>query len=476
MAMADGFSQTVGHPVLVNLHATAGVGNALGNLFTAYRNRTPLVVLAGQQPRSLLVGRPYLAGETPATFPQPYVKWSVEPHRAADVPELLAQAIRIAAQPPSGPTFISVPADDWDAVAAPVRTRSIESGFVASAAVLRGVAAALDEAVSPLLVTGAGVDREGAWPDMIALAQRLRAPVWGSPLAGRASFPEDHPLYQGSLPPIRQRIAEILDGHDTVVVVGAPLFTYHLPSDGELQPAGQRLFHLTEDPHEAAAAQAGMSILTTLKPALRALTGMVASTTRPLPAPRGPHPVPGPSDPLTGDYVLHALARVLPDRAIVVEEAPSHRPALQRHVPITRSGGYYTTASGGMGFGLPAAVGVALAGAGDRVVAVLGDGAAEFSIQALWTAARFALPITFIVLNNGGYGALDMLGRSRYGADLPGVHLPGIDLTAVASGYGCAAGRVTRAADLPAALEQAVQAPGPFLLDVTVAPPAGLLY
>jgi benzoylformate decarboxylase len=114
MGMADGFAQATGNAALVNLHSAAGVGHSLGNLFTAFKNQTPLVVTAGQQARSILPFEPFLFAERSTEFPRPYVKWAVEPARAQDVPAAIARAYYVAMEPPCGPTFVSVPVDDWD--------------------------------------------------------------------------------------------------------------------------------------------------------------------------------------------------------------------------------------------------------------------------------------------------------------------------------------------------------------------------
>lgn len=476
VAMADGFAQAVRKPVLVNLHATAGVGHGLGNLFCAYRNHTPLVVLAGQQPRAMLAGRPYLAGGAPRDFPKPYVKSSIEPARAEDVPEAIYQAIRLAVMPPQGPTFVSVPADDWDAYADPFTLRPLGAGFVAPSQALRELAVAVNAARSPALVAGPGIDRDGAWSEMLALAERTVASVWMSPVTSRSSFPEDHPLFMGYLPPLRDRIMDCLASHDVILVIGAPLFTYHVLSPGDLSASGSRFFHLTDDPDEASSASIGTTLLTTIKPALAGLGELVRQSGRVSPAARARPHIAYPSDSISPDLALQTLAEALPKGSIVVEEAPSHRPLVQHYLPAKTSGSYYTTASGGMGFGLPAAVGIALADRSRRVVAVLGDGACQYTIQALWNAAQLKLPIVFVILNNGGYAALKMLGRNRFNAAPPGVDLPGIDLTDLACGYGCQAQRVTKPSEVAPAFANALADDRPYLLDIVVPPLDRPLY
>ncbi len=125
VAMADGYAQATGNAAFVNLHSAAGLGNGLGNLFTAYRNQAPLVVTAGQQARSLLLKHPYLFAESATEFPKPYVKWSCEPAAAAEVPAAIARAYCTAMMKPCGPTFVSIPVDDWEAESKAVVMRSV---------------------------------------------------------------------------------------------------------------------------------------------------------------------------------------------------------------------------------------------------------------------------------------------------------------------------------------------------------------
>src|SRR3954471_1817929 len=162
IAMADGFAQATRNAALVNLHSSAGVGHALGNLFTAFNNQTPLVVTAGQQARLILPFEPFLHADRPTEFPRPFVKWACEPARAADVPRAIARAYRIAMTPPFGPTFVSVPVDDWDQEGEPVAPRQFAMTNPGDPAALAQLAVALGDAESPVLVLGAGVARDGA--------------------------------------------------------------------------------------------------------------------------------------------------------------------------------------------------------------------------------------------------------------------------------------------------------------------------
>jgi benzoylformate decarboxylase len=488
VAMADGYAQATGRAAFVNLHAAVGLGHAMGSVFTAMRNQTPLVITAGQQTRRLLPHAPFLYAERASELPLPYVKWSCEPARAQDVPGAIAHAHRIAMQPPRGPAFISIPEDDWEQETEPVAARAVDSAFAGDPAGLAAVAAALARSRRPALVVGPGVDRDGAWDVTVRLAERTGAAVWASPLSSRCSFPEDHPAFAGFLTPSRPALAGQLAGHDVVVVLGAPVFTYHVPAEGSVLPEGTQLFQLVDDPQAAAAAAAGRAVLTTIRLGVEGvLDGLdeqagLDELAGPDPVERdpavgrGPRPAPRSGDPIAAELVLHALRRVLPEDAVVVEEAPSHRNAMHEHLPIRIPGGFFAAASGGLGWALPAAVGVALARPERRVACLLGDGSSLYSIQALWTAAQLELPVTFIVLDNRGYVALQSFARTMGIEDAPGLELPGVDLVELAAGFGCPARRVDHPEQVEPALRTALTAPGPRLLDVWVEPEVAALY
>ncbi|MDV9178192.1 FHA domain-containing protein, partial [Streptomyces sp. W16] len=254
--------------------------------FNAHRDRVPLVIVAGQQARSLLQLRPFLGADRPAEFPRPYVKFAHQPERAADVPAVLAEAHRIAMTPPRGPVFVSVPEDDWDQPARPVEPRTVHTGFTADPQALSALAARLDDCARPALVVGPGVDDEDALPEARDLAERTRAAVWISPLSGRSGFPESHPLFQGFLPPLAGQLAARLRPYDVVVALGAPVFTYHVDDGGPLLHPGTELHHLDCDPAQAAWLPTGTSIVTTLKPALTHLTALLKASDRVPPPPR----------------------------------------------------------------------------------------------------------------------------------------------------------------------------------------------
>lgn len=469
VGMAAGYAMGTGHAGVASLHSAGGVGHALGAVFNAYRDRIPLLIMAGQQTRGMLPTRPFLAADEPASFPRPYVKWSGQPERAEDVPGAVAEAYRLAMTPPRGPVFVSVPEDDWDRPAEPVPAREVRAGFAADPAALRSVAEALGSARRPALIVGAGVDGEDAQPLVVELAERTGAWVWMSPLSARSGFPEDHRLFRGFLPPVRDQLAARLSGHDVVVALGAPVFTYHVPAAGPFLPDGTRLFHLDCDAGQAAWLPSGISVLTTVRAAVCGLLELVGRADRPAPGPRARPVAAAVTDPIEAALVFDTLRGLLPERAVLVEEAPSHREEFHARLPIVRPGGFLTTGSGALGWGLPVAVGRALTGTGERVVCVAGDGSCMYSVQALWSAARYRAPVTVVILNNGGYEAVRQLCRRIDIPPVPGTDIKGIDFAALASGLGCPARRVNRAADLAETLAEALTAEGPTVVEVPVA-------
>lgn len=473
VAMADGYAQATGTPALVNLHAAPGVATAMGALVNAAAGRVPLVITAGQQARSLLTMGALLANPDPVTLPRPLVKWSFEPPRAQDVPAALARAIATATQPPAGPVLVSLPMDDWSAEITEwnpgAAGRVVTSRHSPLPSAIRTTAQRLAGARNPVLVVGAEVDSDGAWPTAVVLAERCQLPVYGAPLEPRCGFPTVHPAWQGVLPASPSGVRKALAGHDLVLVAGAAVFRYYRAEPGPILPAGSGLVLLTSDPDAAARAPVGDAVVGDLGLALRWLVAAVPASHRPDP-PAGSRPAPAPAaPPLSPAAVYAALAEVRREDAVIVAESPSSLPTCLDQVRFTRPGSFYAPAGASLGFGPPAAIGLRLAVPDRPVVAVVGDGALHYSAPALWTAAHYGVPVTVVVLRNDEYGVLktfrDMLGLSG----VPGLDLDGLDHLALARAYGVHAERVETRAQLVAALRRAVAAATPHLIEVPVA-------
>ncbi len=476
IGMADGYAQATRNAGFVNLHSAAGVGNALGNIYTAHRNQTPLVITAGQQARSILPLQPFLYAERASEFPRPYVKFSVEPARAEDVPAAIARAYYVAMQPPCGPTFVSVPIDDWTHQTQAINARDISRELGPDANAMKMLAAALAESKRPALVVGPAVDRAQAVDLMVRLAEKTRAAVWISPFSARCSFPERHPQFAGFLHASPAQLSDALRGHDVVVVIGAPVFTFHVEGHASIFDGATGIFQITDDPAAAAVTPQGASIVATMRPALTMLLEMLPETRRAMPAGRTLPAAPRAADPIPVDFLLHALSEAMPDDAALVEEAPSHRPAMQNFMPMRGQDSFYTMASGGLGYSLPASVGIALGRPNIRTVCLVGDGSAMYSIQALWTAAQRKLPLTVVVINNAGYGAMRSFSQVMQVRNVPGLDLPGIDFVRIAQGMGCDAAHVTKSSELASALKRGLTHDGVSLIEVIVDSAVPLLY
>jgi benzoylformate decarboxylase len=478
VGIADGYAQASGAATLVNLHTAPGVGNAMGAIFNAQANKSPLVITAGQQHRSLMTLQANLTNRDATRMPHPLVKWSYEPPRAEDVPHAFARAIHMASLPPKGPSFVSIPMDDWG-VELPYMgdvlhqsARHVDGTAQPSPAVVSELARALSEASNPALVVGGDVDASGGWDAAIRLAERQRLTVYATPATGggRLGFPENHPLFQGMLPPAVGPVGEALAGHDLVLVVGSSVFPYYPNVPGALLAEGTRLVAITSDPDEAARAPMGDAIVADVALTLSALADAVGDSERTAPSARPAPEAVELTDPMSPSTAVRTLAEVFPDDGIVVLESPSGTLALRNQLRLSRPGSYYFSAGGGLGFGMAAAVGVQLAQPNRRVVCVLGEGSAQYAIQSLWTAAAYKVPVTFLVLRNDEYAILKWFGMLEDISRAPGLDLPALDCVAVANGYGVNARRVGDVEQLREQLGSALTSDGPELIEVQVTP------
>lgn len=476
VGMADGYAQASGRVAHVNLHTAPGVGNAVGALFNARANKSPLLVTAGQQARSLITLQANLTNRDAIEVPKPFVKWSHEPPRPQDVPFALAQAIHHAELPPSGPAFVSIPMDDWSVELAPGDyTHQVARTVVGRAqpdpALVAELARRLRAAQRPALIAGPGIDASGGWEAAIALAERERLPVWASPATGgnRLGFPEDHPAFQGILIPAVAAIGQQLAAYDLVLVAGSSVFPYYPNIPGALLAEGTELIAITGDGDEAARAPMGDAIVAdvglTLRALLDALEGPCA---RELPPVRAAAQAPELGDPLSSAAVHATLREVFPSDGIIVLESPSSTTALRDQLRLSRPGSYYFAAGGGLGFGLAASIGVQLAQPSRSVVCVLGDGSAQYAITAFWTAAVYDVPVTFLVLRNHDYSILKWFATLEQVSGAPALDLPGIDVAATAQSYGVPSRTVSGRDALHTALTEALVAVGPALVQVDV--------
>ena len=477
VGMATGWAIGRGEPALAILHTTAGLGNAVGALATARVNRAPLVVVVGQQDRRHLASEPFLAGKLRGLAGE-YPVWVNEPVRAQDVPGAVARAYHEAVTA-SGPALVIVPMDDWAADAderhgraAParvVRDRTTDGKAVAQLAGL------IAEAESPALVVGSGADDAATWGALVALAERLRCPVWQESFGARAGFPQDHHLFAGHLPADRPGLRKTLATHDLVLVVGAPAFRQYPYRPGPFVDAGTRVAVISQDAAEVHRSTAELTVLAHPAAVCAELARIVPERDGAPPVPFSPPAPPEPppaGEPLRAGHVLAAIAERLPRNAIVIEESPSSRRELLERLPAREPLGSLSPAMGGLGFALPAATGLRLARPDRPVVAIVGDGSSLYGIQALWSAAHYGAGALFVILSNGGYAIMDRLVEIHGGAaPWPGF---GVDIAGLARAFGCPARTVRDHGELLRTLDEVLPDLGdrdePLLLEVAVAP------
>ncbi len=474
IGIADGYAQATGRAALVNLHSAAGTGNAMGGLANAWNSHSPLIVTAGQQTRAMIGIEPLLTNLDATMLPKPLVKWSYEPARAEDVPLAMSRALHMSRLPAPGPVYLSIPYDDWEKTAEPeslrLLGRTVSTAGALDPAAAAALAARLDRSTNPVIILGPDVDAARANVHAVKLAERLAAPVFVAPSAPRCPFPTTHPNFRGLLPASMSGISRLLQGHDLVLVAGAPVFRYHEYEPGPLLPAGAELIQITCDPDEASRAPMGDAVVGDVGLILAALADAVAPAERSAPQ-RRERPArlaPG-SAPLAAERVLDLIDELAPRNAIYVNESTSTIEAMWERMNWESPGSYYFGAAGGLGFAMPASVGVQLAQPDRQVIALIGDGSANYSVTALWTAAQYNVPVVFVIMRNGTYGALRWFAGVLKADGVPGLDVPGIDFVAIGRGYGLEAVRVDTDAAFATAFTQAIRAGRPSLIEVETA-------
>jgi benzoylformate decarboxylase len=465
VGIATGHAIASRQPAFVLLHTAAGLGNAVAAIATARVNRAPLVIVVGQQDRRHLALEPFLAGDL-ADLAGHYPLDVLQPARAQDVPSAIERAAHTA-RDGLGPVVVIVPMDDWDAPAdADARAAATR---VIRAPVTRADVVELTETVEsserPVIVAGAGNDSEEGWAALTALAERLGAPVWQEPFGARAGFPQDHALYRGRLPADRAGVRTTLDGHDLVLVVGTALLRQYAFAAGPLLPDGTSAAVVTADADEARRSPADLAVLGDPAVVIRSLTDQIRvreNATEPLQRPR----LDG-DDRFRATTVFAAIDRLLGPDAVVVEETPSTRPILEDVIVTRRPLGFVSAAMGGLGFALPAAIGLRMAMPDRPVVAVVGDGSSLYSIQSLWTAVDQRVGALFVVLANGRYAVMDRLAEG-HGGKAPWPAFPEVSISGLALSLGCASVRVDDLASLEHELSGFDPSAGPLLIEVVV--------
>jgi len=497
IGMADGYAQASGKLAVVNLHVTPGLGNAMGMLYDAQKAGSPILVTAGQHDQDFNTTEPILWADLPP-IARPLVKWSAEVHRLADLPRLLHRAAKTAMAPPTGPVFLSLPGDILKAegevdLLAPTRVAAQLRGDPAA---VKQAATILAEAKRPLIVAGDAVARSKAHAELIELAELIGAPVYSELVPSTASFPASHPLFRGTMTRMQGPIRKILEQYDVLFSVGGDLFTLSLPSDIEPMPAGLTLIHLDTDPWELGKNYPPqVAILgdpkTTLPDITEAVRKTMSSGARGAARERldaakaatlaerdalkakaremaGQTPV----QPLS---LLNAIGEMLPKDAVVIDETISSGGGIRSLIRSDDPQSFYGLRGGGIGWGLPAALGVKLALPERPVLALVGDGSAMYTCQALWTAAHERITAVFVIFNNSSYRILKqrLVAQRGLAAQVDrfvGMELtdPAIDYVGLARSLGVAAERATSVHDATDLIARGLKGDAPLLIDVPV--------
>jgi len=497
MSMADGYAQASGRCAVVNLHAAPGLGNAMGMLYDAQKAGSPILVTAGQHEQRFNFTEPLLWADLP-TVARPFVKWSEEVRRLADLPRAIHRAVKTALAPPMGPVFLSLPGDiltdsaDLD-LGAPSR---VALGIRGDAGAIGQAASIIAKARSPVILAGDSVPQGNALQELVALAEAVGAPVYDEGMASRTMFPSSHPLYRGALVRLPGAIRGLLMQHDLLVSIGADLFTLSLPGEVESMPEDLPVIHLDTNPWELAKNYPEqVSILGEPKVTLPELTRAVLNARSAAEAEAAVkrlehvkaeglaslHKLHAMADAVAERHPVHPLAlmqtigRRLPDDAVVIDETVSSGTGLRRFLKSDDAQSFFGLRGGGIGWGLPAAIGVKLALPDRPVVALIGDGSAMYTIQGLWTAARENLRMVFVIINNYSYRVLKqrtnaMRGLAAQTDNYVAMDLdkPRVDFVSMARGLGLTAHKASTLSDLSDLLEQALAKDGPTLIDVEV--------
>ncbi len=502
-AAADGYALASGKVGVVNLHTACGLGNAMGMIYNAHCAGTPLLITAGQQDTRLLFDEPVITGPL-VEMVRPLVKWAAEVHRVEDLPNATRRAIQIALTPPTGPVFLSLPIDVQMAVAEGLDTsppwlpdRRVRPAIEP----LRQAAQLLTDAKNPVILAGSRVTDSGGVAELVTLAEVLGAVVFNESAAahGRLPFPTGHPLYRGPLPLWSEEVRKLLAPFDVALVVGMNLLRLYIVTDPTRPiPESLKLIQIDCDPAQVGKnfpvevglvgdlkeglAELAVEVETRLtepqRSTVRERVRLAASRREVSQASlRTKIEQQASSRPMTSRTLMAAIARMLPREVAIVQEAPtSHHNVLEKLGAIADPAGYFAHRGWALGWGIGCALGVKLAWPDRPVLALIGDGAAMYGIQGLWTAARHNLPVTFVICNNARYKILqvcgDVLKLDRIAdASAPGVVLDSaaIDYVGLAASLSIEAHNVSEPEELSAKVQSALASPRPVLFNVPIA-------
>jgi benzoylformate decarboxylase len=494
VAIADGYSRASGRLVACNVHVAPGLGNAMGSLFNARFTGTPMILTAGQQEQGHGLMEPVLFGPL-VQMAEPLVKWAVEVTRLEDLPRIVRRAAKIATTPPTGPVFISLPGDILNAEAGIELGRStrVDTRVRPSDESLQALVARIMKAQHPIIVAGDEVVKSDALLEAASLAETLGVPAYQCSTPYGAQFLSESPCFMGALSRLQPQVRKVLSPYDLMIVLGADPLRMSVYSEVDPLPENMPIVQIglvdwdlaknygAEIALKADVKETLRALVPALKAAggaaleLRARQGIAALAAKNWTAKRAAL-IPqieknSGRSPIDPDYLSLQVVEAMPDNAILVDEGLTSSRQMLALRPHRDRYGYHALASGGIGWGLPASVGVSLANPDRPVVCYSGDGSAMYSIQSLWTAAHHKLPLTVVIVNNGGYRIIKQRLLAFHGDDhYVGMDFvdPPVDFTALAKSFGLEAMRITEARDLKSTLTSAFRRPGAKLIEVVV--------
>ena len=497
MAMADGYSQAGNKLAFCNLHVAPGLGNAMGMLYDAMKANSPIIVTAGQHPQDFALKEPLHWAELPE-IARPFVKWSAEVRNLADLPQMIHRAAKTALAHPMGPVFLSLPGDIMNAegevdLGAPSRVGTAIRG---DASHIAAAVALMAKAESPVLVVGDAIAQSGSFSEIVALAGALGAPVFDETVASRSNFPSSHPLYRGALTRLGASVHAAMQNHDLLVSIGADVFTLSVPSEVEPLPVGMQVVHLDTNPWEIGKnypvavgifgdpvatlpeMTAGLISAMTKAQAERVKTRRAHAekeSAASLAHLRAMADAAADKNPIQALALMRTIGDALPDNAVIIDETISSGAGLRRLLNTNDPQAFFGLKGGGIGWGLCAAVGAALALPDRPVVALIGDGSAMYTIQGLWTAAHENLHVVYVILNNSSYRILKqrtnaMKGLAAQTDTYVAMDLtePRVDFLSVAKGMGMTAYKAHTLDEVRDFLAKGLAASGPVLIDVEI--------
>jgi benzoylformate decarboxylase len=494
VAIADGYSRASGRLVACNVHVAPGLGNAMGSLYNAKFTGTPMILTAGQQEQGHGLMEPVLYGPL-VQMAEPLVKWAVEVTRLEDLPRIVRRAAKIATTPPTGPVFISLPGDILNSEAGIDLGRStrVDTRVKPSDEALQALTQRILKAQRPVIIAGDEIVKSDALKEAAALAATLGAPAYQCSTPYGAHFLSESPCFMGALSRLQKQVREVLSPYDLMIVLGADPLRMSVYSEVDPMPDGLAMvqiglvdWDLAKNYGAEIALKADVKeTLRALVPALKAAGGAALENR----ARQGTADLASKNwtakrkaiveqiakasskSPIDPDFLTLRMVEAMPDNAILVDEGLTSGRQLLALRPHRDRYGYHALASGGIGWGLPASVGVSLANPQRPVVCFSGDGSAMYSIQALWTAAHHKLPLNVVIANNGGYRIIKQRLLAFHGDDhYVGMDFvdPPVDFAGIATALGLEAMRISDASELKPKLSSAFGRPGPKLIEVMV--------